>query len=322
MTQILWRQIQKNNFHCWKKLANHLLLSDAQKEHIYLSKQFPLNLPLRLAEKIQKSKLNDPILQQFLPTLKEKITASHFNIDPLKEQNFKLSDKLLKKYLGRALLVCTSACAMHCRYCFRQHFEYTSSKDFSKELKLIEEDTSLEEILLSGGDPLSLGNKQLSHIFSALNSQSHIRRIRIHTRFPIGIPERIDEDLLDIFQNCKKQIYFVIHCNHAQELDEDIFNYLGKIKSLGIPVLNQSVLLKNINDNLATLANLFLTLANQGILPYYLHQLDPVEGASHFEVSVEYGKKLMRKLSEILPGYALPRYVKEIPGKNSKTLIT
>lgn len=320
---LAWRQIQLKNFNSWEKLAIFLQLDETQKESILPKSSFPLNLPLRLAEKIEKRTLEDPILKQFLPIKKELEMQSGFLLDPVSDLSFKKESKLIHKYKGRALLVTSSACAMHCRYCFRKNFAYeTERKDFSPELDIIREDTSLKEIILSGGDPLSLSNDELKKLLMLLEDIPHIQRIRFHTRFPIGIPERIDEDFLKILSEINKQFFFVIHTNHPKELDNDIFTALKKIQKLGIPVLNQTVLLKEVNDSPSVLINLFETLSDHGILPYYLHQLDKVLGAQHFEVSEETGKALMQELAANLSGYSLPRYAKELPGKSSKTQIS
>ena len=312
---IAWRLIQKQNFTNWNALVSFLQLEQQPQ----VTTHFPLNLPRRLAEKIKKNDPDDPILKQFLPTIQEKETTLGFVPDPVSDKTFRKSGKLLHKYTGRALLVTTSACAMHCRYCFRQHFDYQSDKGFDAEIETISADPSLSEIILSGGDPLSLSNETLKTLIQALSQIPQLKRLRFHTRFPIGIPERIDDDFLDILSTTRLQVIFVIHCNHARELDTHIFNALKKISCLGIPVLNQAVLLKGVNDDLMTLKELCETLADHGILPYYLHQLDRVQGAAHFEVPLQRGLQLMEALRKELSGYALPRYMQEIPGEPSKT---
>ncbi len=320
----LWRQIQRENFTDWEKLLAYLELDRVEAPSRVVPKpSFPLNVPMRLVEKIDKGKWNDPILLQFLPSTEELKVSPLFVLDPVGDQTSRKKPKLLHKYQGRALLVCTSACAMHCRYCFRQHFDYDASdKLFKEELEEIRNEPSLTEILLSGGDPLSLSNAQLGHLLQELGKIPHLKRIRFHTRFPVGIPERIDEDFLKLLAACPKQIIFVIHCNHPGEFDEEIFRRLKRVGQLGIPLLSQSVLLRGVNDDVATLEKLFLLLVDNGILPYYLHQLDRVQGAAHFEVSEEEGLVLMRELGKRLPGYAIPKYVREIAGEPMKTPIT
>ncbi len=323
MANLLWRQIQRENFTDWKKLLTFLQLDETDAESIILTRsQFSLNVPKRLVQKISKGKWEDPILRQFLPTLEELKPSPLFVLDPVADGASRKKPKLLHKYHGRALLICTSACAMHCRYCFRQHFDYeTSDKLFREELNEIANETSLSEVLLSGGDPLSLSDMQLGNLLSALNAIPHIKRIRFHTRFPIGIPERIDPSFLNLLKSCSKQVIFVIHCNHPNEFDEEIFQKLKEIQQLGIPVLSQSVLLRGVNDRVETLKELFLLLTDHGIMPYYLHQLDRVQGATHFEVSEREGKWLMEELGNLLPGYAIPKYVREVPNQPKKTPI-
>lgn len=319
-----WRRVQLQSFTSWDKLSNYLHLPEEARERILKKSTFPLNLPLRLAEKAKKNDLNDPIVKQFLPSLEELVSHPNFVLDPVQDASFrKKSTRLLQKYQGRALLVTTSACAMHCRYCFRKNFDYeVPNKDFEQEIEIIRQDPSLKEIILSGGDPLSLSDEALQKLLQEIDSIPHIKRIRFHTRFPIGIPERIDDSFLNLLASIQKQIVFVIHVNHPRELDADIYAAMKKIQRLGIPVLSQSVLLQGINDSVPTLKELFEDLSDHGILPYYLHKLDPVQGSAHFEVPEEEGKRLMKELSTCISGYALPKYAKEEPKKPSKTLIS
>jgi len=317
-----WRAIQRQNFTNWQKLLAYLEIPESFASEILPNPRFPLNLPERLAEKIAKGTLDDPILRQFLPSIKELQTSPEYSEDPVADEQFRPAPKLLHKYHGRALLLCTSACAMHCRYCFRQHFEYaTKDKLFEKELEAINADPSLSEILLSGGDPLSLSNNDLKQLTCSLANIPHVKRVRFHTRFPIGIPERIDDEFLSILSNTRLQVVFVIHCNHPKELDDDVISALKQLQRLAIPILCQSVLLRGVNDDLETLCLLYENLINAGILPYYLHQLDKVQGGMHFEVSPEKGKVLMQQLSARLPGYAIPRYVQEVPHQLAKQTI-
>ena len=317
-----WRQIQRNNFTDWKKLLLFLDFNSVNEQQVLSDSRFPLNLPVRLAEKIQKSHWEDPILRQFLPTIQERDSSPLFVMDPLADESFRSQPKLLHKYHGRALIVSTGACAMHCRYCFRQHFEYeTKDKHFDQEINAIERDSSLSEVLLSGGDPLSLSDLKLGKLLDRLGAVPHVKRIRFHTRFPMGIPERIDSSFLELLSSIKKQIIFVIHCNHPKEFDEVIFEHLKKIQLLGIPILSQSVLLRGVNDDVQTLKHLFELLVDHGIMPYYLHQLDRVQGAAHFEVPEAEGKILVNRLSELLSGYAIPKYVREVAGETSKSMI-
>ncbi|MCB1134843.1 MAG: KamA family radical SAM protein, partial [Chlamydiia bacterium] len=277
-TPPVWRQIQRDNFSSLTQLAEFLQLTEEQRAQLAESKSFVLNLPLRLAQKIQPGTLSDPILRQFVPLKGELQSNSAFLSDPVGDQAARRSPKLLHKYQGRALLVCTSACAMHCRYCFRQHFDYESKGAFEEELRILAEDSSISEIILSGGDPLSLAPHTLQALLSSLDAIPHIQRIRFHTRFPIGIPERIDAPFLSMLEGLRAQVILVIHCNHALELDQDVLRAMQSIQKLGIPVLNQTVLLRGVNDSVEVLAELNERLVNHGIMPYYLHQLDRVQG--------------------------------------------
>ncbi len=315
-----WRIIQRQQINHVSQLIEFLELTSEQQEQILIHPKFPILVPRRLANKMKKGTLNDPIVRQFLPLKEELTLKAEFVEDPVADATFRKTSKLIQKYDGRCLIVCTGACAMHCRYCFRQNFNYAGEEQgFEQEIKLIREDTSLQEVILSGGDPLSLSNKTLEKLLFDLNDISSIKRIRFHTRFPIGIPERIDSEFIGILSKLNKMIYFVIHCNHVNELDDAIFEVLDQLRNSGCILLNQSVLLKGVNDTSQALIELCQCLVDHGILPYYLHQLDPVSGAAHFEIEKSRGLSLIEEIEKVLPGYAVPKYVAEIAGKSSKT---
>ena len=317
-----WRQIQRTNFTSCEELIGYLELDENNRKLVLQASPFILNLPRRLAAKIQKNTLSEPIFRQFVPLQEEKIHTLGFISDPVGDNLAQCTPKLLQIYEGRALLMPTSACAMHCRYCFRKNYPYeTADKNFESELEALRQDETIQEIILSGGDPLSLSNESLDQLLSKLQEIPHIKRIRFHSRFPIGIPERIDEGFLELLKKFTFQFWFIVHVNHPVELDEDVLKALSHIRELGIPVLNQAVLLKGVNDEEAILEALFRKLANHGIFAYYLHQLDKVQGSAHFEVSKERGLELIRHLEQSLPGYAVPKYVQEIQGEPSKTAI-
>jgi EF-P beta-lysylation protein EpmB len=299
-----------------------LELSEELKKQILRQPRFVLNLPQRLAAKIAKNTLDDPILRQFVPLEEELKTTPGFVLHPVQDQQFQKTKKLLHKYQGRALLVSTKACAMHCRFCFRQNFPYeTEEKSFDGEIAYLAQNPTVSEIILSGGDPLSLSDGVLANLFRALDAIPHLKRIRFHSRFPIGIPERIDDSFLELLSASSKQIFFIAHINHAKELDADVARALKKIQILGIPVLNQAVLLKGVNDEEETLLSLSEALLDAGIIPYYLHTLDPVQGTGHFAVSDERGGQLIRYVQENLSGFGVPRLVREEPGMPSKTFL-
>lgn len=315
-----WRRILQTNFTQREALADFLELGPFERESILKRSSFPLNLPRRLAEKIEKGRLDDPILKQFVPLQSEEMEWPGFHSDPVGDLKTQCTQNLLQKYKGRALLLTTSACAMHCRFCFRQNYPYDSKdKSYEEEIQLLAQDPTIVELILSGGDPLSLSNRMLEDLFDGLKRISHLKRLRLHTRFPIGIPERLDEGLLTLLDSSPWQIWFVLHSNHPAELDEGVFKALRQVQKLGIPVLNQTVLLKGVNDAEEVLLELFEKLIDEGISPYYLHQLDRVKGAHHFEVDEKRGHALIQYLERHLPGYAVPKYVREMAGEPSKT---
>jgi EF-P beta-lysylation protein EpmB len=316
-----WKKIRSKNFTTIDALATYLNLSSCDRSLLLDSPSFPLNVPLRLAAKMPKGTIHDPLTLQFLPLREELITSPSFTEDPLHEHQLRHGTRLIHKYHGRAVLICSQSCSQHCRYCFRKHFyskECNPPPSFDTEIDMIHSTPSLSEIILSGGDPLSLDNNAFSHLLSRLEKVEHLSRLRIHSRFPIGIPERIDDVFCSMMESSKLKIWFVIQCNHPRELDADVIASLHKLSSLGIPLLCQTVLLKNINDDEETLFNLFTKLIDNGITPYYLHQLDRVQGVEHFEVEKSIGKRLLTALSSRLPGYGCPSYVEDLPSSPSK----
>lgn len=322
MSSEVWLKIRKTNITDIDKLCDFLKLAPPLRKKLLKQSPFSLNIPLHIARKIKKNTLDDPLLRQFVPLQEEDVETKGFVCDPVCESHYRLSPNLLSKYVSRALLIPTQACGIHCRYCFRRHFPYASGRDaFEKEIALIAADSSLSEVILSGGDPLSLPNSRLGELIGKLEKVPHIKRLRFHSRFPLGIPERIDEGFLKIVQECSLQVVFVLHCNHVNELDDTVIASLKQLQRCGIPLLTQSVLLKGVNDTFDVLLDLFETLGNHGMIPYYLHQLDPVKGAAHFHVDEDKGIALMKELQKHLSGYTLPRYVKEVPGEPHKTTI-
>jgi len=317
-----WHTIWRTNFTSVVSLLDFCDIQASQRAHILDTSPFPCSVPRRFAEKMEKGSITDPLFRQVVPFKEEINTEKRFTDDPLEEERFHLSPCLLQKYSGRALLLTTGACCMNCRFCFRRHFPYSLVPPSNKEYDYLSKNEQIEEVILSGGDPLALPIHKLKELFFQLENIPHIQRIRIHTRFPIGIPERIDEELLTLFAQCKKQIVIAIHINHKNELDEDIVAALKKLLELHIPILSQTALLRGVNDSTPVLKELMQALANNGIIPYYLHQLDRVQGASHFEVPLSKGQEIIKELQRSLSGYMVPKYVQEIPGRESKELIT
>lgn len=314
-----WKTILKTNI----KHIDQAISFFSLEEHVKLidtSQKFAINIPLRIANKIKKGTLADPILLQYIPLKTTPLPS--FSSQPVNDELFAITPKILKKYSSRALILTTSGCAMHCRYCFRQNYPYENSqKSFDNEMDAIAKDPNIQEVILSGGDPLLLDDKYLSLIYWRILKIPHIKVIRFHSKFIMGIPERITDRFIDILKSSPIQTIFILHVNHPNEFDEDIFASIRKLQKAQIPVLTQSVLLKDINDNVSTLRSLFLKLIQNGIIPYYLHELDKVNNAENFFVPREKAMKLMNELKNSLPGYAVPRYVVEEPGKKSKTIL-
>lgn len=317
-----WKEQLKENIVKIDELIHLLQLDQENQQRLYKKTLFPLNIPRRIANKIKKNDLNDPLFRQFVPLKEEQIESPNFSSAPCQDHTFLIGKKLLKKYAHRSLLVTTKACAMNCRFCFRQNFPYqVEVKGFNEEITIIKKDPTIREVILSGGDPFSLDDETLFSLLHELNAISHIDIIRIHTRFILGIPERISSDFLERLKNIVKPIVLVLHVNHPSELDELVLEKIALLKRLGITLMSQSVLLKGVNDSIEILTKLMWTLGKGGILPYYLHQLDKVKGTTHFEVSKEQGITLYQELKSLLPGYLVPKYVEEIPNAPSKSEI-
>ncbi|MEJ2143134.1 MAG: EF-P beta-lysylation protein EpmB [Gammaproteobacteria bacterium] len=265
----------------------------------------------------------DPLLLQVLPIhLEFEEQPDAYSEDPVGDLDAMPIPGLLHKYHGRVLLITTPACAIHCRYCFRRHYPYQDAhyrpEFWQDALNYIQSDETIEEVILSGGDPLSLSNQRLTGLLEQLATINHLKRLRIHSRFPVVLPERVDVELLTLLTSSHLQTVMVIHCNHAQELDHEVIKGLQRITATGIRILNQAVLLKGINDDVHVLKHLSESLFEAGVLPYYLHQLDKVSGAAHFAVPAEQAIEFERELRQLLPGYLVPRLVIEQAGKPSK----
>lgn len=313
----------KNYFTNVSEFVDYLELPKEFKSGVEQTVQkFPFKVTKDFASRIEKGNPNDPLLLQVLPTEKEMFKKKGYTSDPVGDNEASKGNGFLQKYNGRVLLVITGSCAVNCRYCFRREFDYKkvakTIASIEGNLELIEQDSSIEEIILSGGDPLMWKNSELSKLFKRINKIRHIKRLRIHTRLPIVLPSRIDTTFLEVLRSSNLVIYFVIHSNSCNELSNEVLASLKKITKLGIPVLNQMVLLKGVNDSVEEMESFLKLQVNNYIQPYYLHQLDKVNGASHFFVSVKEGKKLISELRKRLPGYAVPKYVCEKKGSPSK----
>jgi len=286
------------------------------------SSMFALRVTRSYLGRIRRGDAGDPLLRQVLPLADELEETAGFTADPLQEHAATRASGLLQKYAGRALLITTQACAIHCRYCFRREFPYSQQREqpeegaarFSAALEVIATDTSIEEVILSGGDPLSLSDARLTRITDAIAGMRHVQRIRVHTRQPIVLPSRVDDGLLTWLRGIQRPTVFVLHTNHPNEIDHEVRAACAKLRAAGVTLLNQSVLLKGVNDDVDTLAQLSRTLMDAGVVPYYLHLPDRVRGTAHFDVAEATAQCLVEEISARLSGYLVPRLVREVPG--------
>ena len=279
---------------------------------------FALRVPREFVARMEKRNLHDPLLLQVLPQAIEMQKTPGFSTDPLSENQKNPVPGLLHKYPNRVLLTLTGACAINCRYCFRRHFPYADNipgrTNWDRALSYISQNKNIEEIILSGGDPLVLKDHLLAEFVAQLEKIPHVERLRIHTRLPIVIPQRVTNEWIAWMTQSRFQMIVVLHCNHSNEIDDSVLNALKRLRESSITLLNQSVLLKNVNDDASVLVNLSKRLFQAGVLPYYLHLLDKVDGAAHFEVSAEKAKQLMAEIKKQLPGFLVPKLAREVPG--------
>lgn len=286
------------------------------------AKRFPLRVPRGFVARMRRGDPNDPLLRQVLPVGDEDRPVPGYSNDPVGELMQAPTEGLLHKYSGRALVVATGTCAIHCRYCFRRHFPYAEHggviDGWKTALVHISSDPEISEVILSGGDPLALPDARIAELAQSVARVPHVRRLRIHTRLPIVLPQRVDEVLVGWLSRLDLPTVVVVHANHAQEIDADVQRALAALRSTGVFLLNQSVLLAGVNDNDDALSDLSESLFDAGVVPYYLHVLDPVAGAAHFDVSDQKAKRLHRQLTARLPGYLVPRLVREVQGAPSK----
>ena len=286
---------------------------------------FPVFVPRSFAARMNPGDPADPLLLQVIAQSQESLPIEGYEKDPNGEATAVLAAGVLRKYSSRALMITSGACAVHCRYCFRRHYPYSDSpsglEQWQSSLQAIAQDTNIEEVILSGGDPLVLSDQSIGQLLSALADIPHVKHVRFHTRTPVIIASRMTSTLLSHLKSTRLKVWFVIHSNHANELDGEVLASLSKLQQIGIPVLNQAVLLRRVNDNEDALYALCKRLIDAQITPYYLHQLDEVAGAAHFYVSPDRGRELISAIRKRLPGYAVPRYVKEIAGEQSKTVL-
>jgi L-lysine 2,3-aminomutase len=283
---------------------------------------FALRVPRGFVARMRHGDADDPLLRQVLPRAAELAETKGFTRDAVGDLAARSGRGVLQKYEGRALLIATGACAVHCRYCFRRHFPYaeeTAAADrWHEALEAVAADASIDEVILSGGDPLSLSTARLAELTGALAQVPHVRRLRIHTRLPVVLPERVDGEIEEWLGGMRLRCVVVIHANHPNELDASVAAACARLRDAGATLLNQSVLLRGVNDDADTLLSLSERLFECGVLPYYLHQLDRVLGTAHFAVDDERARTLVDRLTARLPGYLVPRLVREVPGASSK----
>jgi EF-P beta-lysylation protein EpmB len=321
-----WQQQLAEAFNNIEDLCRYLQLSSEDlPTSVTAAKNFPIRVPVSFAASIEKGNPNDPLLRQVLPVKDELTIYPDFSDDPVGDLPSAPQTGVLHKYHGRVLFINTGSCAINCRYCFRRNFPYTDSQ-LSKQhenagIQYLNEHAEVSEVILSGGDPLLLNDDRLTNLIQKLNAIKHLKRIRIHTRLPIVLPARITENLITLLTESTQQIVIVIHCNHANEINTRVINSLRLLRSSGINLFNQSVLLKGVNENANILSDLSEKLFSHGVTPYYLHLLDKATGTGHFEVSEIIAVELIKQMQINLPGYLVPKLVKEQAGALSKQTI-
>ena len=310
------------------ELLEYLALSDSpewQKGHD-ARRLFALRVPYAFARRMKKGDPNDPLLLQVMTSANEFIATPGYSTDPLEEQDDAIAvPGLLHKYINRALLLVKGGCAVNCRYCFRRHFPYQENQgnkaNWRHALDYIRQQPELDEIIFSGGDPLMAKDHELAWLLDEIETIPHIKRLRIHSRLPVVIPARITKALTQRFSQSRLQILLVTHVNHANEIDSEFCDAMTRLKRANVTLLNQGVLLRGVNDNADTLAKLSNALFDAGIMPYYLHVLDRVQGAAHFMVPDDEARLIMRELMTKVSGYMVPKLTREIGGEPSKTTI-
>ncbi len=287
------------------------------------ARAFRLRVPRGFIARMRRGDSNDPLLRQVLPLGAELESVPGFGNDPLAERDAMPVPGLLHKYPGRVLLTLTGSCAVNCRYCFRRHYPYSeanpSREHWPATLDYLRRHPEISEVILSGGDPLTLSDRRLRAMADDLAGLPHITTLRLHSRVPVVLPERVDDPLLDWLAANRLNVVLVIHCNHGNEIDTAVSDAMRRLAGAGVTLLNQSVLLRGVNDATDALCTLSRRLFAAGVLPYYLHQLDPVAGAAHFSVDDARARELIEETRDLLPGYLVPTLVRETPGERSKT---
>ncbi len=317
-----WQQELTEGFSDIAELYRYLNLPIDQSTATYT---FPLRVPRGFVNRMEKANINDPLLKQVLPISKETLEITGFSNDPVGDINAITAPGIIHKYQGRVLFITTGSCAINCRYCFRRNFPYSefqlSTKKIQQALQYVQNNQDISEVILSGGDPLLLNDQKLFSLLQKIEQIEHVKRIRIHSRIPIVLPSRIDTDFCEQLSNINKPIVIVIHSNHQNELNDEVQVACNKMTLRKITLLNQAVLLKNINDSAEQLCALSEKLFTFGVLPYYLHLLDRAHGTKHFEVKQATAIRLMDQVKKQLPGYLVPKLVREQAGADNKIII-
>jgi L-lysine 2,3-aminomutase len=335
MPQIITQISDKLHTSWQKELANVItdpktlleslnICPNEYQHHFKARKLFPVRVPRPLLSRMKKGDINDPILKQVMPLDVEFSVTDGYSEDPLEEHDT-VAPGLLHKYKHRVLMMVKTGCAVNCRYCFRRHFPYADNSPnkarWQQALTYIKNHSEINEVIFSGGDPLMANDEHLQWLIDEIEKIPHIKRLRIHTRLPIVIPQRITPALVKTLSATKLKVAIVFHVNHGNEIDENVSQAIEPLRVARIPLFNQSVLLKGINDNANTLAELSERLFDVGIQPYYLHLFDKVQGVAHFDLTEDQAKEITLKLMAILPGFLMPKLVREIAGEASKTPI-
>ncbi|MFT4822683.1 MAG: EF-P beta-lysylation protein EpmB [Halioglobus sp.] len=318
-----WQVEMRNAIRSSAELREFLALEhDDAFEDSCAAKDFPVLVPKPYARRMKPGDPHDPLLLQVLGSGAELSSPSDYALDPLQEGDKNPLPGLIHKYHGRVLLIAASGCAVNCRYCFRRHFDYSANSPsrahWPDTLSYIEKDSSISEVILSGGDPLLLPDNIIAELIGQIASIGHIKRLRIHTRLPVVLPARITPELCEILSESRFRPVMVIHCNHPNEVDDALRDAIDHLSSAGVTVLNQSVLLAGVNDDPQCLAELSEALFETGVMPYYLHMLDKVRGAAHFAVPEARALDIYRQLISLSSGYLVPRLVRECPNQPSK----
>ena len=321
-----WQAAMKRAVRSTKRLRQLLDLPPDPDVEAADQQDFPTFVPIEFLRRIKPGCPDDPLLRQVMATAAERNHGQDFIADPVGDLKSVSARGLIHKYHGRVLLISTGACGVHCRYCFRREFPYdqfAARADRSSEaIQYLNQHAEVDEVILSGGDPLTLVDATLCKLIDDLETIAHLRRLRIHTRMPVVIPQRVTPPLVQRLKQSRLAVWVVVHANHAQELDADVLDHIGRLIDAGIPVLNQAVLLRGVNDQAEALIELSRRLVDHRITPYYLHQLDRVRGAEHFLVPEAEGVRLVKEMQKQLPGYAVPQYVREDAGLPSKNPMT